>query len=111
MYLLVKLGGHRSCGNGNIDSYINSYMYTSAKAELTASIHHLERFSKSGIPIYISEVPETAGRKTTTTTITTILTIPQVIAKRYAFHAKAIMQIKNSIVLLQSSKRIRFVML
>ena len=91
MYLLVKFGGRRSCGNGDIDSYINSYMYTSEKAELTASIHHLQRFSKSGIPIYISEVPETAGRKITTTTTTTMLTIPHVIAKRYAFHANAIM--------------------
>ena len=39
-------------------------MDTLEKAELTASIRHVERFLKSGILIYISEVPDTAGRKT-----------------------------------------------
>ena len=61
---------------------INSYMITSQKAELTAFGHHIERFSKSGIPIYISEVPDAAGRKTRRRA--------QAIAKRYAFHANAI---------------------
>ena len=38
--------------NGDINSYINSYMDTLEKAELTASIQHIVRFLKSGIPIY-----------------------------------------------------------
>ena len=38
-------------------------MYTLEKAELFASIRHIRRFLKSGIPIYNSEVPDTAGRK------------------------------------------------
>ena len=51
MYLLAKFGGHRSHGNGDINSYINSYMITWQEAELTASVHHIERFSKSGVLI------------------------------------------------------------
>ena len=39
-------------------------MDTLEKAELTASIRHIERFLKSRIPIYNSEAPDTAGRKT-----------------------------------------------
>ena len=39
------------------------YMNTSEKAELTASIRHIERFSKSGLLIYNSEVADTAGWK------------------------------------------------
>ena len=38
-------------------------MDTSKKAELTASIHYIERISKSGITIYNSKVQDTAGRK------------------------------------------------
>ena len=34
------------------------------KAELTASIRHIARPLKLGIPTYNSEVPDTAGRKT-----------------------------------------------
>ena len=64
MYLLAKLGGHSSYGNGDINSYINSYMNTLEKAELTTSIRHMERFLKSGISIYNSEVPDAAVRKT-----------------------------------------------
>ena len=63
MYLPAEFGGHKSYGNGAINSYMNSYMNTSAKAKLTASLRHIERFSKSGKPIYNSEVLETAGRK------------------------------------------------
>ena len=37
-----------------MNSYISSYMNTSDKAELTTSFCHIERFSKSGISIYIS---------------------------------------------------------
>ena len=85
MYLLAKFAGHRSYENGNINPYINSYMNTSEKAELSASIRHIERFSKSGIPIYNSEVPDMAGRKTTIRRKRT-----QAIAKRYAFHVNAI---------------------
>ena len=39
-------------------------MITSEKAELAPSIHLIERFSKSGIPICNSKVPDTAARKT-----------------------------------------------
>ena len=54
---------HRSYRNRNINSYINSYMDTSGKAKLTAAIHHIGRFLKSGIPIYNSKAPDMAGRK------------------------------------------------
>ena len=53
----------------------NAYMITSKTAELTASILHIERFSKSEMPIYNSEVPEKMSRRI------------QEIAKRYAFQA------------------------
>ena len=52
-------------------------MNTSENTELTASIHHIETFSKLGIPISISEVPHTVGRETTRRT--------QTAAKRYVF--------------------------
>ena len=61
MYLPAKVDGHRSYGNGGIHFYIISQMNTSEKAELTVSIHC--RFSKSGMSIYNSEVPDTAGIK------------------------------------------------
>ena len=54
MQLRAKLGGHSSYGNADINSYTNSYIDTSEKAELTASNNHIERFSKSGIPLYKS---------------------------------------------------------
>ena len=38
-------------------------MNTSEKAEPTASIRHIEKFSKSGIPIYNSEVLEKMGSR------------------------------------------------
>ena len=61
MYLLTKFGDHKSYRNGDINSYINSYMDTLEKVELTASIRHIAIFLKSEIPIYNSEVP--TGRK------------------------------------------------
>ena len=64
MYLYAKFGDHRSYRNGHINSFINSYIDTLEKAELTALIHHIGRFLKSGIPIYNSAVLDTAGRKT-----------------------------------------------
>ena len=42
------------------------------------SIRHIARFLKSRIPIYNSDVPDTAGRKTTRRT--------QTIAERFGFH-------------------------
>ena len=65
MYLLVKFGAF---GNGDINSNTNSYMNTMKKVELTASVHHIERFSKSGIPIYnsktrLAEKPEEEGEE------------------------------------------------
>ena len=57
-------------------------MISLEKAELTASVYHIEIFSKSGILIYNSEALDTAGRKTRRRTTT------QRITKLYAFHAK-----------------------
>ena len=56
MYMAAKFGGHRSYRNANINSYFNFYMDTLEKAEASASIGHIVRFSKSGIKIYISKV-------------------------------------------------------
>ena len=80
MYLLDKFGGHIFNGNGDISSYINSYMNNSEKAELTVSICHIEISSKSGIPIDSSEVLDKANRKTRKRRT-------QIIAKCYTFHA------------------------
>ena len=63
MYLLAIFGGHKSCENEDTNSYSNCYMNTSVKAQFTASVHHIERFSKSGIWFYNSEVLDTAGKK------------------------------------------------
>ena len=82
MDLLATFNGHRSYRNGDISSCINSYTNILEKAELTTSIHNTARFLKSGIPIYNSEVPDTAGRKTTRR-------ITQAIEKRLVFHANA----------------------
>ena len=84
MHLLTKFGDHMSYSNEDINSYINSYVNTAEKAEIIAMVRHIERFSKSGISIYNSEVPDTADRKTTTKTITA-----STIAKRYVFHTNA----------------------
>ena len=58
------------------------------KAELAASIHHIVRFLKSGIPIYNSEVPDTADRETRRRRT-------QANANCFAFHAN-VMQIENA---------------
>ena len=84
MYLLAKSGGHKSDGNGDINSYISSYMNNLEIALLTGSVCHMEKFSKCGIPIYNSEFPDTAGRKTQSRRRRT-----QVITKRYAFQVNA----------------------
>ena len=60
------------------------------KAEITASVRHIERFPKSRIPIYNSEVPSTTGRKAKRRRKIRA----QAIAKRYAFHANAITNLK-----------------
>ena len=65
MYLLAKLGGHSSYGNGDINSYISSYMDALEKAELSTSVRHIERFLNQE---YLEK---------------------QAVAKRYAFHANA----------------------
>ena len=56
-------GGHRSYGNADINSYINSYLNASGKVELTTLIRHIERFLKSGLPISNPDVPYTTGKK------------------------------------------------
>ena len=72
--------------NGDINGDINSYKDTLEKVELTALINHIAIFLKSAIPIYNSEVPDTAGRKARRRRRT------QVIAKRYAFHAMTVVR-------------------
>ena len=59
-------------------------MDTSEKAKLTVSIRHIERFSKSEIPLYNFKDLDTAGRKTRSRRRA------QAIAKRRTFHANAI---------------------
>ena len=59
MYLLAKFSARRSYRNGDI----NSYIITLEKAELTASIRCVAKFSKQGIPIYNSEVQDTGVEK------------------------------------------------
>ena len=83
MYLLAKFGGQSSYRNGDINSYIIFYIDTLEKAELTASIRHIVILLKSDIPIYNSEVPDTAGRKTTTRRT-------HAIVKRFSIYANAI---------------------
>ena len=83
MYLLAKFGGQSSYINGDINSYIIFYIDTLEKAELTASIRHIVILLKSDIPIYNFEVPDTAGRKTTTRRT-------QAIVKRFSIYANAI---------------------
>ena len=85
MYQLAKFGDHRSKGNG--DSYIGSYINTLEKAKLIASVQHIERFSKSGIPIYNFKVLETADRKTRTRRRRR----RQVITQRFTFLANIVM--------------------
>ena len=82
MYLLAKFGDHRSCRDGDINSYINSYMDTLEKGELITSNPHIARFLKSVIPIYNSKVPDTASSKTRTRT--------QATRKHFALQANAI---------------------
>ena len=78
MYLLAKFGGYSCYGNGDINSDIEN-------AKLTASDYHVERFSKSGISTYNSEVPDTAGRKNKKKEEE-----PRQLQKRYTLHANAI---------------------
>ena len=56
MYMLPKFYGHFSYGNGDINSYINSYMNT---LKIRCG------FSKSKLLIYNPKVPDKADRKTT----------------------------------------------
>ena len=81
--MLAKFCDRSSYISGDISFYINSYINTLEKAELTASIHHTARFLKSGTPIYNSEVPDTADREMRRRRT-------QAIAKCFAFHANAI---------------------
>ena len=59
------------------------------KAELASSIRHIPRFLKSGIPIYHSEVPDTADRKTKRRRK------KHANAKRYLFYANKIIYASN----------------
>ena len=86
MYLLAKFGSYRLYGNGDINSYISFYINTLENDEFTASVRHIEIFSKSGMPIYNSKVPDTTGRKTRKRRRGK----REAIAKCYAFHANAI---------------------
>ena len=87
MYQLAKFRGHRYYENGDINSYTIFYINTLDKAKLTASVRHIERFPKSGIPIDNSEVPDTAGRKAKRRMRRRRT---HAMAKHYAFHTNAI---------------------
>ena len=63
-------------------------MDTLEKAELTTSIRRITIFLKSGIPIYNSEVPDTAGKK-----MRRKRRRAQAIAKGYAFHANLVIRV------------------
>ena len=78
MYLPAKFGGQRSYGNGDISSCVSCYMDTSGKAELTTLITILR------LSLCNSEVSDTASRKARRGRRI------HIIAKRYAFHLKAI---------------------
>ena len=56
-------------------------MDTLEKAKLTASMRHIARLLKSGIPIYNSTVPDMAGRKARRRSSRTYA-----IVKRYGFY-------------------------
>ena len=58
-------------------------MNTLLNSELTASICHIERCSKSGMPVYNSEAPNTAGRKTSRK----MRRRTEANARRYVFHS------------------------
>ena len=87
MYLLAKCSVHRSFGNLDINSYINSYLNTFEKAEVTTSVHLTQRFSKSWMLIYSSVVQDITDRKTATAART------QAIEKHYTFLANKTSQI------------------
>ena len=61
-------------------------MNTLENTELTALIRHIAIFLKSEIPIYNSEVPDTAGKKREEE----VVEEENGIARRNAFHANAI---------------------
>ena len=84
MYLLAKLGGHSSYGNGDINSYISSYMDALEKAELSTSVRHIERFLNQE---YQFTVPKSWMRLSEKQAEGEIE--KQAVAKRYAFHANA----------------------
>ena len=86
--------------NQDINSYINFYMVASKNAKLTASVRHTEQFSKSAIPIYNSEVPDTAGGKTRRRRT-------RIIAKHYVFHSNTTVQ-KHECLLLWNSYQLSF---
>ena len=76
MYLPAKFCDHRSHRSRNVNNHFSYYVNISEKAEITASIYHIERFSKSQILIYSSKVMEkslrwkkTKGKKDRTITI------------------------------------------
>ena len=77
--MLAKFDGDWSFGNGVIHSCVNSYMNTSKEVELKASVCHVETFSKSGMTIFNSEVPEKF-----------LTRVKKAIAKRYPLQASAI---------------------
>ena len=62
-------------------------MNNSGKAKLITSVHHFEKFSELGIPIYYFKVPGTAGRKTSRRRKRRRA---QASTKRYVFHTNAV---------------------
>lgn len=64
MFLLARFGSHKFHENGDISSYISSYVDDLAKDEFPALLYHIEIFLKSIIAIDNCKVADTAGRKT-----------------------------------------------
>ena len=91
MYLLVTFGGHKSYGNGDINSHINFYINFWEKSELTASVR-LRDFQNQEYRFTF----HTAGKKTRkrTQTIAKVLCVSNKSNK--AFKLKDVTWIRSS---------------
>ena len=93
-----QIHSHRSHWNGYLGEY--SYMNTLEKAELTTLVYYIERFRKSVILIYNSELSNRADRKSRIRRKRRGRKITQAITKRCVFHSNAISSTLNTISLL-----------
>ena len=62
--MFAKFGTHRSYGNRNIISYINSYMNTLEKIARTALVHHFENFQNHEYLFTTAKSPAQMAEKT-----------------------------------------------